>query len=102
MYICAAAKCCLHLCFTTDELDSYMYQSVGHHAIDAYSEALGLPLYRRVIQGTSVALGAVYQFTAGDEVEDLYELLRDVQVNNFLMHEPFWAPPTCLEIPEFS
>ena len=29
-----------------NELDSYMYQTVGHQAIDLYSEAMELPLYR--------------------------------------------------------
>jgi diphthamide synthase (EF-2-diphthine--ammonia ligase) len=28
-----------------DEIDSYMYQTVGHHAIDLYADAMGLPLY---------------------------------------------------------
>lgn len=63
-----------------DELDSYMYQSVGHHAIDLYAEAIGLPLYRRDIQGSSVATDRDYLPTATDEVEDLYELLKNVKV----------------------
>lgn len=36
-----------------DELDSYMFQTVGHHGIDLYAEAMGLPLYRHTIQGSS-------------------------------------------------
>ena len=40
----------------TDELDSYMYQTVGHNALDLYSEAMGLQLYRRKIAGDPVTI----------------------------------------------
>ncbi|XP_042357278.1 diphthine--ammonia ligase isoform X1 [Plectropomus leopardus] len=63
----------------TDELDSYMYQTVGHQAIQLYAEAMDLPLYRRTIQGSSLDTGRNYSVTEGDEVEDLYELLRIVK-----------------------
>ncbi|XP_032356543.1 diphthine--ammonia ligase [Etheostoma spectabile] len=63
----------------TDELDSYMYQTVGHQAIELYSEAMDLPLYRRTIQGSSLDTSRNYSVTEGDEVEDLYELLKLVK-----------------------
>lgn len=63
-----------------DELDSYMYQTVGHQAIDLYAEAMDLPLYRRTIQGSSLDTSRNYSKTEGDEVEDLYELLLLVKV----------------------
>ncbi|XP_033497823.2 diphthine--ammonia ligase isoform X2 [Epinephelus lanceolatus] len=63
----------------TDELDSYMYQTVGHQAIELYAEAMDLPLYRRTIQGSSLDTSRNYKVTEGDEVEDLYELLRLVK-----------------------
>ncbi|PIK34116.1 putative diphthine--ammonia ligase isoform X1, partial [Apostichopus japonicus] len=63
----------------TDELDSYMFQTVGHHAIDLYAEAMDLPLFRQDITGTSVVKDKDYQPTSGDEVEDLYELLKRIQ-----------------------
>lgn len=62
-----------------DELDSYMYQTVGHHAIDMYAEAIGLPLYRHTIQGSSTAVDKDYNPTPGDEVEDLYVLLKKIK-----------------------
>lgn len=34
-----------------DELDSYMYQTVGHQLVEAYAACTGLPLYRRRIIG---------------------------------------------------
>ncbi|XP_071080225.1 uncharacterized protein [Haliotis cracherodii] len=62
-----------------DELDSYMYQTVGHHAVEMYAEAMTLPLYRRVIEGSSKQIGKYYSPTTDDEVEDLYELLKTVK-----------------------
>lgn len=63
-----------------DELDSYMYQSVGHMGVAMYAEAVGVPLYRRIIQGSSITTTKTYNPTEGDEVEDLYLLLKEVQV----------------------
>ncbi|KAM7376028.1 hypothetical protein PAMP_005778 [Pampus punctatissimus] len=63
----------------TDEMDSYMYQTVGHQAIELYSEAMDLPLYRRIIQGSSLDTSRDYSETEGDEVEDLYQLLHLVK-----------------------
>ncbi|KAI8586628.1 meiotically up-regulated 71 protein [Geranomyces variabilis] len=62
-----------------DELDSYMYQTVGHDAIDMYADCMGVPLFRREITGKSLARDADYNVTQHDEVEDLLELLKDVQ-----------------------
>ncbi|XP_069563269.1 diphthine--ammonia ligase isoform X1 [Brachyistius frenatus] len=63
----------------TDELDSYMYQTVGHQAIELYADAMDLPLYRRTIQGSSLDTSRNYSETEGDEVEDLYQLLYHVK-----------------------
>ncbi|KAJ3150112.1 ATP binding domain 4 [Geranomyces michiganensis] len=63
-----------------DELDSYMYQTVGHDAIDMYADCMGVPLFRREITGKSLARDADYEVTQHDEVEDLLELLKDVQM----------------------
>uniref|UniRef100_A0A8C3XHI1 Diphthine--ammonia ligase n=1 Tax=Cyanoderma ruficeps TaxID=181631 RepID=A0A8C3XHI1_9PASS len=63
----------------TDELDSYMYQTVGHQAIDLYADAMDLPLYRGFIKGTSVNTGRVYTACQEDEVEDLYQLMKLVK-----------------------
>lgn len=65
-----------------DELDSYMYQSVGHEVIDLFAQAMELPLYRAETKGTAQTTEKEYpQATKGDEVEDLYELLRQVKVS---------------------
>ncbi|XP_047467162.1 diphthine--ammonia ligase [Mugil cephalus] len=63
----------------TDELDSLMYQTVGHNAIQLYAEAMDLPLYRWTIRGSGLNTGRNYTETEGDEVEDLYQLLRLVK-----------------------
>lgn len=70
------------LFFFSDELDSYMFQTVGHQAIELYAEAMDLPLYRRTIEGASVDIGREYSPKEGDEVEDLYQLLKLVKVIN--------------------
>ena len=57
-----------------------MYQTVGHNAIDLYAEAMDLPLYQGTIQGSSVDQGKVYTENQGDEVEDLYKLLKNIKV----------------------
>ncbi|VDP10620.1 unnamed protein product [Heligmosomoides polygyrus] len=61
------------------ELDSYMYQSVGSEGIEMIAESMGLPLYRKEIKGTPINQAFDYSTTKGDEVEDLYELLKDVK-----------------------
>lgn len=63
-----------------DELDSFLYQTVGHDAIEYYAECINLPLYRREIMGSSLVQSADYQQTSGDETEDLYQLLKQVKV----------------------
>uniref|UniRef100_A0A2M4AJ88 Diphthine--ammonia ligase n=1 Tax=Anopheles triannulatus TaxID=58253 RepID=A0A2M4AJ88_9DIPT len=62
-----------------DELDSYMYQTVGHQGIEKLAEAMELPLYRRMTRGHSINTKRHYEPTEDDEVEDLYELLAEVQ-----------------------
>ena len=69
----------LHPVAGQEELDSYMYQSVGHDAIEAYSQCMNLPLYRRPITGRPLNVQFEYLPTAEDEVENLYELLLTVK-----------------------
>ena len=38
---------------STDELDSYMYQTVGHEVVVAYAACADLPLFRRRIAGAT-------------------------------------------------
>ncbi|TKY62865.1 Diphthine--ammonia ligase [Spatholobus suberectus] len=64
---------------SVDELDSYMYQTVGHQIIIGYAECMGLPLFRRRIQGSSRHQELGYKATQGDEVEDLFILLHEVK-----------------------
>ena len=37
----------------TDEIDSYMYQTIGHAIVPLHAECLGLPLYRQPIVGNA-------------------------------------------------
>lgn len=43
-----------------EDLNSFMYQTVGHQVIPLYSKALGLSLYRQEIKGTAVVTGLTY------------------------------------------
>ncbi|KIJ70084.1 hypothetical protein HYDPIDRAFT_77552 [Hydnomerulius pinastri MD-312] len=68
-----------------DEIDSYMYQTVGQDGITLIAQALNVPLYRRIIQGQPVEQGSEYGVKSaggggiiGDETEDLYILLKEV------------------------
>ncbi|KAI0303257.1 hypothetical protein BC826DRAFT_903387 [Russula brevipes] len=70
-----------------EELDSYLYQTVGQDAIEFVARALDVPLYRRVISGTALVQDSEYGGrdvkerggVDGDETEDLYALLSDVK-----------------------
>ncbi|KAB8302617.1 hypothetical protein EYC80_005987 [Monilinia laxa] len=78
-----------------NDLNSFMYQTVGHTIIPLYEEALGIPLYRQAITGSAVQTGTSYNhanitsFEAGDpigkekdvdkdETESLIPLLRRI------------------------
>ncbi|KAL9115421.1 MAG: hypothetical protein Q9227_000742 [Pyrenula ochraceoflavens] len=65
---------------SSEDLDSYMYQTVGHPLIPLYSRALSLALYRHPINGTALHTGRDYSYTdaAADETEDLLPLLREI------------------------
>lgn len=70
---------------TTEDLNSYMYQTAGHSIIPLYAEALRLPLYRQEISG--IAANSAKDYHPGsdtdksvDETESLLPLLRSVLV----------------------
>lgn len=68
----------------SEDIDSYMYQTIGHGIIPLYEQALGLPLYRQEILGgvvdsnKSYASPAAAQQSQQDETESLVPLLRKV------------------------
>lgn len=64
---------------SVDELDSYMYQTVGHQIVVSYAKCMGVPLFRRRIQGSTRRHDLSYKTTPGDEVEDMYILLKEVK-----------------------
>lgn len=69
------------LCLLADELDSFMYQTVGHQGIEMLAEAMELPLFRKTTSGLTTQMGKNYEPTEDDEVEDLYALLKQVKVS---------------------
>ncbi|ODQ80186.1 hypothetical protein BABINDRAFT_161162 [Babjeviella inositovora NRRL Y-12698] len=65
-----------------DELDSHMFQTVGHDIVDYYSECIGVPMYRQEITGSSKNQKLEYESTQDDEIEDLYVLLHAVRTRH--------------------
>ncbi|KAJ7228530.1 hypothetical protein GGX14DRAFT_613390 [Mycena pura] len=71
-----------------EELDSYMYQTVGQDAIELVARALDVPLYRKTISGQAIEQGSEYgarnsgSGITGDETEDLYALLSTVKFHH--------------------
>ena len=77
-----------------EEIDSYLYQTVGQDAIEFVAQALDVPLYRKTIDGTAVDQGSEYGGrtantsggVSGDETEDLFDLLSTVKVRDFVSY----------------
>lgn len=76
-----------------EDIDSFMYQTIGHSVTPLYESALDIPLYRAPITGCAVDTSRVYRHdgdqsadmdpsarsgSAADETEDLVPLLRRV------------------------
>lgn len=69
-----------------DDLNSYMYQTVGHSLIPLYSAALDIPLYRQPILGAAINTDKTYApppptattTTSPDETESLLPLLQRI------------------------
>jgi len=80
-----------------EEIDSYLYQTVGQDAIEFVAQALDVPLYRKTIDGTALEQGSEYGGRTantsggvrGDETEDLFDLLSNVKVGKSI---PYTVP----------
>ncbi|KAJ1724120.1 hypothetical protein LPJ53_001582 [Coemansia erecta] len=62
-----------------DELDSFMYQTVGSNGIKLIAECLELPLYLQETKGNAISQTLEYSKTENDETEDLFTLLSKVK-----------------------
>lgn len=75
-----------------EDIDSFMYQTIGHSIIPLYEEALGIPLYREAIKGNAVDTSRIYKNTSTtdttppdatntdvDETESLIPLLSRIK-----------------------
>ena len=56
-----------------------MFQTVGGGVVGLYGDAMELPLYRHPIKGTALCSDAEYKDSEGDEVNDLFALVKKVQ-----------------------
>ncbi|KAF0987851.1 hypothetical protein HZS_6037 [Henneguya salminicola] len=62
-----------------EEIDSYMFQSVGSEVLARFDEIIGVPIYRMPINGCPLSTSLEYQYTKGDEIEDLFNLLANIK-----------------------
>lgn len=60
-----------------NELDSFMYQTVGSEAVRGIAECLDVPIFIRTIEGGQKRADLDYVKTEGDEVESLFLLLQE-------------------------
>ncbi len=58
------------------DADSFCFQSVGHNVIPLIAECMELPLIRRETSMKAKVKTMLYDKTEGDEVEDLFELVK--------------------------
>ncbi|KAK3078698.1 hypothetical protein LTS18_006851, partial [Coniosporium uncinatum] len=68
-----------------EDIDSQMYQTVGHSIVPLFEQALGLPLYRLAIHGSAVNTAKEYappplnSNSDQDEAESMLTLLENVK-----------------------
>jgi len=74
-----------------DDLDSHMFQTVGHQLVESIAECMELPLYRSELRGGSNIRDLNYAQPAStasaeaknqDEIEDLFGLLQAVKTKH--------------------
>ena len=61
------------------EIDSYMYQTVGSELCSSIAECLNVPYITKEIKGTTINKELNYSETKNDEVEDLFELIKEAK-----------------------
>ncbi|OMJ10587.1 Diphthine-ammonia ligase [Smittium culicis] len=66
---------CILFKIRVEEVDSFMYQTVGQTAVPMISKCMELPLYQQRLNGTAIDQSLEYKTTSGDETEDLVLLL---------------------------
>ena len=67
-----------------EDMDSFMYQTIGHAVIPLYEEALGIPLYRAPIIGEARDTSRIYRYDVEDQLADS-ELVEDDDETESLM-----------------
>lgn len=74
-----------------EDLNSFMYQTVGHEVIPLYAAATGLPLYRQPIRGGALHHERDYDYSSGeqksasakiDETESMLLLLKAIKARH--------------------
>ncbi|CAG0880327.1 unnamed protein product [Cyprideis torosa] len=61
------------------ELDSPMFQTIDVQWVRLWKQCTNLPFYQKQLKGRPLSGGLSYNPQSGDEVEDLYDLIAEVQ-----------------------
>lgn len=69
----------LYMKNTSSYVDSYMYQTVGSEVVELFGKCMDLPLFLYETKCETVNTELEYKINETDEVEDLYEAIKDVQ-----------------------
>ncbi|RAQ70194.1 ATP binding L-PSP endoribonuclease family protein [Aspergillus flavus] len=56
-----------------EDIDSFMYQTIGHAVIPLYEQALDIPLYRAPISGGAVDTARIYRNDAADQMAESHQ-----------------------------
>jgi diphthine-ammonia ligase len=67
-------------CQENEEMNSYMYQTAGSNMVKFIAHCMIKPLITRELTGIAIKQSLDYQTTENDEVEDLYQLLKEIKV----------------------
>lgn len=62
------------------EMNSYMYQTAGYNMLKYIAICMNKPLITKELSGCAIQQSLDYQETNHDEVEDLYQLLKEIKV----------------------
>lgn len=67
----------LYVYCETDTVDSFMFQTVGKEIIEKYETCMGVPLFLHRTKCLTLNRGLEYDPVEHDEVEDLYQGIKD-------------------------
>lgn len=71
--------CCIYMHSKIDTVDSFMYQTIGYEEVRKIEEALEIPFLYKETKCRTINQKNEYTETPMDEVEDLYEAVKETK-----------------------